>query len=153
MPCRQFISVALIAAIAAMPGLAAAAGATPAVADPVEPQEYSVQAAIDGFVSYLKSETNEALIAAARLAREHQDSLTAARSYLESQFDAWRGSLSGQKARVGTLGKDAAEIWEAWRATAASSWATIQRQAENALDWIETWMRNQSLSEPPGTPV
>ena len=87
------------------------------------------------------------------MAREHQDSLTAARAYLESLLDAWRQSLSGQKARVGTLGKDATEIWEAWRATAASSWATIERQAQNALDWIETWMRNQSLSEPPGTPV
>jgi hypothetical protein len=147
--CRQFFCVALVAAVL---GLAA----TQAVADPIEQQEDSVQAAIDGFVSYLKSETNEALTTATRLARENQDSLAAARSYLgslESQFDQWRGSLSDQKGGVGTLGKDAAEIWEAWRATAASSWATIQRQAENALNWIETWMRNRSLSEPPGTPV
>ena len=146
MPCRRLVSVVLFAAAL---GLAA----TPAVADPIERQEDSVQAALDGFVAYLKSETNEALTASARLAREHQDSLTAARAYLESLLDAWRQSLSGQKARVGTLGKDATEIWEAWRATAASSWATIERQAQNALDWIETWMRNRSLSEPPGTPV
>jgi hypothetical protein len=146
MRCRQVISVAVIAAAL---GLAA----TQAVADPIEPQEDSMQAVVDGFVSYLKSETNEALTGAARLAREHHDSLTAARSYLESQFDAWRASLSSQKARVGTLGKDATAIWEAWRATAVSSWATIERQAQNALDWIQTWTRNQSLSEPPRTKV
>jgi hypothetical protein len=147
--CRQFFCVALLAAALGLP-------ATQAVADPIERQEDSVQGAIDGFISYLKSETNEALTAAARLARENHDSLTAARSYLESlesQFDRWRGSLSDQKAGVGTLSKDATEMWEAWRATAASSWATIQRQAENALNWIETWMHNRSLSEPPGTPV
>jgi hypothetical protein len=147
--CRQFFCVALLAAALGLP-------ATQAVADPIERQEYSVQAAIDGFISCLKSETNEALTAAARLARENQDSLTAARSYLESlesQFDRWRGSLNDQKAGVGTLSKDATEMWEAWRAPAASSWATIQRQAENALNWIETWMHNRSLSEPPGTPV
>jgi hypothetical protein len=148
-PCRQFFSVALIAAAL---GLAA----TQAVADPIERQEDSVQAAIDGFVSYLKSETNEALTAAARWARENPDSFATARSYLENlgyQLDRWGESLNDQKDGVGTLGKDATEIWEAWRATAASSWATIQRQAENALDWIETWMRNRSLSEPPGTPT
>jgi hypothetical protein len=147
--CRQFFCVALITTAVGLT-------ATQAVADPIERQEDSVQAAVDGFISYLKSETNEALTAAARLARENHDSLAAARSYLESlesQFDRWRGSLSDQKAGVGTLSKDATEMWEAWRATAASSWATIQRQAENALNWIETWMHNRSLSEPPGTPV
>jgi hypothetical protein len=146
--CRQFFYVALLAAALGLP-------ATQAVADPIERQEDSVQGAIDGFISYLKSETNEALTAAARLARENH-SLAAARSYLESlqsQFDRWQGSLSDQKAGVGTLSKDATEMWEAWRATAASSWATIQRQAENALNWIETWMHNRSFSEPPGTPV
>jgi hypothetical protein len=147
--CRELFCVALIAAAL---GLVA----TQAVADPIERQEDPVQGAIDGFISYLKSETNEALTAAARLTRENHDSLAAARSYLESlqsQFDRWQGSLSDQKAGVGTLSKDATEMWEAWRATAASSWATIQRQAENALNWIETWMHNRSLSEPPGTPV
>jgi hypothetical protein len=149
-PCRQFISVALIAAAL---GLGGAVGAAPAIADPVEPQEDSVQAVADGFVSYLKSETNEALSAAARLARDHKDSLAAARSYLESQYDAWRASLSDQKARAGTLGQDAAEIWESWRARAVSSWAMIERQAHDAFDQIEAWICNQSPSEPPGTPV
>ena len=150
MGCRRVISVALIATAL---GLCGFAGPRAALADPIEPQEDSVRTAIDGFMSYLKSETNEALIAAARVAREHHDSLTAARSYLESRFEAWRASLSGQKARVGTLGKDATEIWEAWRATAVSSWTTIERQAQTAFDWIKTWMRNQSPSEPSRTPV
>jgi len=149
-PCRQFISVALM--VAAL-GLAGAAGATPAVADPIDPQENSLQETVDGFISYLKSETTGALTAAAKLARENKDSLTAAQSYLESQYDAWRAALSDQKARVETLGKDAAEIWEAWRATAVSCWAKIEHQAQDVFDRIETWMRNQSLSEPPGTPV
>jgi hypothetical protein len=146
-PCRQVISVALIAAALGL------AGPSPAAADPLEPQENSFQATVDGFVSYLKSETNEAMVAAARLARDNKDSLAAAKSYLESQYDAWRASLSGQKDRAKTLGQDAAAIWKALRETAVSSWATTERQAHGALDWIETWMRNHSLSEPPGTPV
>ena len=119
MRCCQVISVALIAATLGL------AGPSPAAADPLEPKENSLQATVDGFVSYLKSETTEAMVAVARLARDNKDSLAAAKSYLESQYDAWRAPLSGQKERAKTLGKDAAAIWEAWRETAVSSWATI----------------------------
>jgi len=150
-PCRlPFFRTGLIAAILGL----AVLGTTPAGAQPLEAQETSVKARIDSFVSYLKSETNEALTAAARLARENKDSLASAKAYLESQYDAWRAALSDQKAGDTTLGKDAAAFWEAWKATAASSWASIERHAHNALDWIEAWMRNQSSSnQHPGTPV
>ena len=148
MPCRQLISLA----IAAMLGLACVVGPAPAAAKPVELN--TVQATIDGFVAYLKSETNEAMSTAARMARDNKDSLAAARSYLDRQLSTWRDLLSDRKASAGTLGKDAATTWEAWRQAAAASWATLERQTLDALDWIATWMRNQSLSDQsPKTPV
>jgi len=117
-PCRlPFFRTGLIAAILGL----AVLGTRPAGAQPLEAQETSVKARIDSFVSYLKSETNEALTAAARLAHENKDSLASAKVYLESQYDAWRAALSDQKAGDTTLGKDAAAFWEAWKATAASS--------------------------------
>jgi hypothetical protein len=147
-PCRQFISLA----IAALMGMACVAGSTPAAAKPSEPN--AAQATIDNFVAYLKSETNEAMSMAARMARDNKDSLVAAKSYLDRQLSAWRDLLSDRKATAGTLGKDAATTWEAWRRTATASWAAIERQALDAHDWIETWMRNQSLSDQnPETPV
>lgn len=135
--------------IAAM--LSMLAGTAPAAAEPVEPQENSAQAALDNFVAYLKTETNEAITAASKLARDHKDSLDAAKSYLDRQFAGWRAALSGQKA---TLDKDASSIWQAWRQAAVSSWATIERSAHDVVDWIATWMRHQSLSDQnPETPV
>ena len=128
--------------------------ATPVTAKPIEANENFVQVTVDSFVAYLKSETNQALTIAARMARDNKDSLAAARSYLDNQISAWRDLLSDRKASAGTLGKDAATTWEAWRQAAAASWATLERQTRDALDWIATWMRNQSLSDQsPKTPV
>jgi hypothetical protein len=140
------------ALIAAMAGLPLVVG-TPAAAGPVAPNENSVQAAIDSFVAYLKSETNGAAIAAARLARDHKDDLAAAKSYLDRQFSAWRDLLSDQKERVGTLGKDASAALGAWREAAAASWAIVERQAIDALDWIQSWMRHSLRDQNPETPV
>ena len=81
--------------------------ATPVTAKPIEANENSVQVTVDSFVAYLKSETNQALTIAARMARDNKDSLAAAKSYLDSQISAWRDLLSDRKARPGTLGKDA----------------------------------------------
>lgn len=149
MPCRQIISFA----IAAMLGLACVAGPMPAAAaKAVEPN--AAQATLDSFMAYLKSETNEAMSLAARLARDHKDSLAAAKSYLDRQLSAWRDLLSDRKATAGTIGEDAATTWQAWRQEVAASWATIGRQVVEALDWITSWMRNRSLSDQnPETPV
>jgi hypothetical protein len=90
----------------------------------------------------------------ARLARDNQVSLAAAKSYFDGQLSAWRDLLSDRKARTGTLGKDASATWEAWRQTALASWAAIERQARDALDWIAAWMRNQAVTDQnPETPV
>jgi hypothetical protein len=126
---------------------------TPALARPAEPDLTSVQAAIDDFVAYLKSETNEAMTRAARLARDHEDDLAAAKSYLDRQFSAWRDLLSDQKARAGTLVDDAWATWDAWREGAAASWAIVERQAVDALDWIQSWMRHSLRNQSPETPV
>jgi hypothetical protein len=131
MPPRRLQSLR-ISLIAAMLGTQLFAGGALAAAQPVEPQENSLNSAVDDFVSYLKSETNEAVTAAARIARENKDSLAQAKSRIGAQIDALRGSLSGQKARLTTLHKEAHE----------------------PLDWIAGWMRNQSLSDQrPETPV
>jgi hypothetical protein len=141
---------ALIAAMVGLPLLAA----TPVTAKPIEANENSVQVTVDSFVAYLKSETNQALTIAARVARDNKDSLAAAKSYLDNQISAWRDLLSDRKARPGTLGKDASATWQAWRQAAVSSWATIERSAHEVVDWIATWMRHLSLShQNPETPV
>jgi hypothetical protein len=151
MPPRRLPSFrcALIAAMLATPLFA---GGALAAAKPLEPQENSLHSAVDSFVSYLKSETNEAVTAAARIARENNDTVADVKSRIGARIAAFSAALSGQKARLTTLGKDASAIWEAWRETAVSFWAKVQRSAHDALDWIAAWMRNQSLSDPE-TPV
>jgi DNA anti-recombination protein RmuC len=151
MPPRRlpFLRYALIAAMLGAPLFA---GGALAAAKPLEPQENSLQSAVESFVSYLKSETSEAVTAAARLARENKDTLDEAKSRIAAQIAAFNAVLSGQKARLTTLSKDASAIWEAWREEAVSSWAKVQAQAQDALDWMTAWMRNQFLSDPE-TPV
>lgn len=151
MPPRHLPSFhcALIAAMLATPLFA---GGALAAVKPLEPQENSLHSAVDSFVSYLKSETNEAVTAAARIARENKDTMAEVKSRIGAQIAAFSAALSGQKAKLTTLGKDASAMWEAWREAAVSSWAKMQAQAHDALDWITTWMRNQSLSDPE-TPV
>jgi ElaB/YqjD/DUF883 family membrane-anchored ribosome-binding protein len=140
------------ALIAAMLGAPLFADGALAAAKPLEPQENSLHSAVDSFVSYLKSETNEAVTAAARIARENKDALAEAKSLIGARIAAFSAALSGQKARLTTLGEDASAMWEAWREAAVSSWAKVRAQAHDALDWIAAWMRNQSLSDPE-TPV
>jgi hypothetical protein len=95
------------ALIAAMLGAPLVAGGALAVAKPVEPQENSLHSAVDSFVSHLKSETNEAVTAAARIARENKDTVAEVKSRIGAQIAAFSAALSGQKARLTTLGKDA----------------------------------------------
>ncbi|MGA7457910.1 MAG: hypothetical protein WBW51_11435 [Methyloceanibacter sp.] len=151
MPLRRLLSLrsTLFAAMLGLPLFAggALAATPPAATVPVEPQARSLQSAIDDFVSYLKSETNEAARTAARLARDNKDTLDAAKSRMNSHIADWRAALSGQKDRLKTLHKDASAMWEDLSETAVSSWARVERQAHEALDWIAKWMRNQSLSD------
>ena len=146
MPLRR-LPLLCSALIAALLGLPLFAGSAVAATQAVEPQANSIQTAIDDFVSFLKSETNEAARTAARIARENQDSIDAAKSRLNSQIGGWREALSGQKERLKTLRKDASTMWEELSETAVSSWADVERHAHEALDWIAKWMRNQSLSD------
>src|SRR3990170_2131981 len=142
--CLPSFRCALNAAMLATPLFA---GGALAVAKPVEPQENSLHSAVDSFVSHLKSETNEAVTAAARIARENKNTVAEVKSRIGAQIAAFSAALSGQKARLTTLGKDASAVWEAWREAAVSSWAKVQAQAHDALDWITAWMRNQPLSD------
>ena len=147
MPLRRLSSLraALIAALLGLLPLFAASAS--AATQPIEPQANSLQSAIDDFVSYLKSETNEAARTAARIARENKDTLDAAKSHVGSLTAHWRAALSGQKERLKTLHEDASAMWEEWRETAVLSWDNVEWQAHEALDWIAKWMRNQSLSD------
>jgi hypothetical protein len=153
MPLRR-LSSARSTLFAAMPGLPLFVGEAAAATQSVEPQAYSLQSVIDGFVAYLQSETNEAARSAARIAREHKDTLDTAKSQIDAHIADWRTALSGEKERLKTLRKDASAMWEDLSETAVSSWAEAERQAHVALDWIAKWMRNQSLSDQrPETPV
>jgi hypothetical protein len=125
-----------------------------ALAEPIDPQENSLHSAFDGFAAYLKSETNEAMTAAARAARDNKETIEAAKARIDAAIASLRETLNGQKARLETLGKDASDMSDAWREAAVSSWAKIERSAHDALDWIEAWMRNQSPSgQSPEIPV
>ncbi len=146
MPRRRLLSLRSMLFAAAL-GLPLLAGEALAATEPVEPQANSLQSAIDDFVSYLKSETNDAARTAARIAREHKDTLDTAKSQMDTYITNLRAALSGQKERVKTLHKDAPALWEDLSETAVSSWAEAERQAHMALDWIGKWMRNQSLSD------
>src|SRR3990170_421831 len=102
------------ALIAAMLATQLFAGGALAAAKPLEPQENSLHSAVEDFVSYLKSETNEAVTAAARIARENKDTVAEVKSRIGAQIAAFSAALSGQKAKLTTLGKDASAMWEAW---------------------------------------
>jgi cytochrome c556 len=128
-------------------GVVMLAAASPAFAEPIDRQENSLQSTVDGFVAYLKSETNEAMTAATRAARDNKETIEAANARIDATIANLRETLNGQKARLEILGKDATAMSEAWREAAISSWAKIERSAHDALDWIEAWMRNQSLSD------
>jgi hypothetical protein len=136
-----------LALIAVMAGAILLAPATSAVANPIEPQENSFQSAIDDFAAYLKAETNDAMVAAARIARENKGTLDAAKANIDATISALGETLSGRKAILETLGPDAAAIGEAWRQAAVGSWAKVQRSAADALDWIAAWIRNHPLSD------
>jgi hypothetical protein len=141
-----------LAVIAAMLGLTIVAGETRAASQPAEPPaNSSFQSAVDGFVSYLKAETNELATVAMRLARENKD-IAEAKSRIDTQFSAWSAALSHQKARLSTLSRDASAKLQAWSEAAISSWAKLERSARETLDWITARMRNQSSANPK-TPV
>jgi hypothetical protein len=146
----QSLKLALIAAMAGAFLLTAAASA---VANPVEPQENPLQNAIDSLTAYLKADTNEAMAAAARVARDNEGALDAAKANIDATISALGETLSGRKAILETLGPDAAAMGEAWRQTAVESWAKMQQSAADALDWIAAWMRNHPLSDEHETPV
>jgi hypothetical protein len=135
------------ALMAGLLGVVMLAPASPAFAEPIDRQENSLQSTVDGFVAYLKSETNEAMTAAARAARDNKETIEAANARIDATIANLRETLNGQKARLEIWGKDATAMSEAWREAAISSWAKIERSAHDALDWIEAWMRNQSLSD------
>jgi hypothetical protein len=142
-----------LALIAAMAGGFLLAPAAIAIANPLEPQENSFQNAIDSLTAYLKAETNEAVVAAARVARDNKGTLDAFKANIDATISAFGETLSGRKAILETLGPDAAAMGEAWRQTAVESWAKMQQSAADALDWIAAWMRNHPLSDEHETPV
>jgi len=111
MPSRRQLSLCS-ALIAVLLGLALFAGSALAAAQPIDSQENSVQSSVDGFVSYLKSETNDALMAAARIARENKDTIDEAKARIGVQIDAVSAALSSRKERLKTFGNDASAMWE-----------------------------------------
>ncbi len=139
-------SCRLALAVAALLGAATCAAPALAHAEPLEPQDNSLQHAIDGFVAYLKSETYEAAADAARLAREHREEIEAAKKRLDPRFAELGAALSDQKARVDTLARDAMARLEAWRRSAGVSWVEAERLAETMIDRLSAWLRSHAPS-------
>jgi hypothetical protein len=109
MPLRRLPSLraALIASTLALPIFA---GGALAPALPVEAQADSLQATVDDFVAYLKSETNEAARTAARIARENKDTIDAAKSQLGSLTADWGAALSRQKETEDTAQRRVSDV-------------------------------------------
>jgi hypothetical protein len=137
----------LIAAALALPLFSGAAQAQEPPNEASVPPRTSLQSAVDDFLAFLKSETNDVMTDAARFAREHKSTLDAIKDRVEAEIAEWRAALSGRKARLPTVDKDAAAMWDDWKETAVSTWHKLARQAQEALDALDAWMRNQSLSE------
>jgi tellurite resistance protein len=71
-------------------GLVVLAPACLARAGPLDPQQNSLQSAVDSFVAYLKTESNEAMTAAVRMARENKHTLEAAKARIDAAIAAAR---------------------------------------------------------------
>ena len=140
-------SLTFALAVAAVLGALALGGAAPASAQPVEPQQNSLQDAVDGFVAYLKSETYDAAAAAGKVVRDNKDAIDAAKAAIGSQLADLRAALSDQKASAETVARDAAKRFEAWSKSAGPAWTDAERVAQNMLDRLAAWMRSQSPPE------
>jgi uncharacterized protein YukE len=143
--CRlQSARLALLAGLLGAPLLVPAPRA---LAEPIESQENSLQSQVDSFVAYLRTETSAAIIAAARAAREHKDSIEAAKARVGAALDKLSQAWGGQKGDLEKFSKNATAMSEAWREAAASSWAKIEHSARSVLGELETWLRRHSQPE------
>jgi len=138
-------SLTFALAMGAILGALAIGCPAPARADPVEPQENSLQGAVDDFVAYLKSETYDAASEAARLVRDNKDVVDAAKATLHSHLAELGAALSHQKATAETLANDAAKRLGAWSRSADVPWAETERAAQDMLDDFIAWLRKQIL--------
>ena len=146
--CRLSLRSALMAT-----ALLLSAGATPAWSQSVERQEISVYPLVDNFIAYLKSETQDAVREAARLARENQHLIDEAKARAAAQIDALQAALSRQKQHLEPFGEDATAMWDKFRKTAVSSLSIVEQHAVRALDWVMGFMRSERQSERPEIPV
>ena len=129
--------------LAAVLGALAVGAAVPALAEPIEPQQNSLQDAVDGFAGYLKSETYDAAAAAGKIARDNRETIDAAKAAFGSQL-ADLTALSDQKASAETLARAAAKKFETWSNSAGPAWSEAERLAQNMLDRFGAWLRSQS---------
>jgi len=142
--CR--LQSARLALLAGLLGALLFAPAPRALAKPIESHENSLQSQVDSFVAYLRTEANEAIIAAARAAREHKDSIEAAKARVGAAGQA-QSSMGWPEGGLERFSKNATAMSEAWREAAASSWAKIEHSARDVLAELETWLRRHSRPE------
>lgn len=130
-----------------------AASSLPATAKSLDPKVNSLIAAVDNFIAYLRSETQQNAAAAAEFARDNKHVIDQATSRLAAQIADWRTALSGQKETLQTLGEDASALLKALGETAISSWAKVERHAVDALDWALGWVRQSPSDQRSEIPV
>jgi hypothetical protein len=145
---------------------------TPVSANTAESQENSsyTVSVFASFASKLKVESEQALAAAAKTAaqaiEESKAALAEAEKDLAPRLETFRLALNEQKARLGTIGQDAAarlRVWkedtatawnETWSDTWTQSWADIHRSTMQTLDRFRDWIAKRSVSdEKSETPV
>ena len=150
--------------------------ATPVSANTAKSQEnssYSVSL-LASFAAKLKVESEQALAAAAKTAaqaiEESKAALAAAEKDFVPRLETFRIALNEQKARLGTIGQDAAARLRAWKEDAATawnetwsdswsdtwtqSWADVHRSTMQTLDRFRDWIAKRSVSdEKSETPV
>src|SRR4029078_13185442 len=99
----------------------------------IESHENSLQSQVDSFVSYLRTERNEATIAPARATRENNDSIDAAKALVGAALDNLSQACGGQKGDLERFSKNATAMSVAWREAAALSRAKIEHSAPRAF--------------------
>jgi hypothetical protein len=168
----RHLSIVRIAVLAATMLIAVG----PVSANPVESQDNSQQSELERLAARLKAKSERAIAvasqAAARAVEASKDAIAETQTDLGPRLETFRKMLNAQKAKLATLGEDAAarfdawkqaatkswsetwnetwnktwnETWtESWGETWTDSWAELHRSAQEAVDWLRDWIEKQS---------
>jgi hypothetical protein len=144
---RRRLQSSRLALLAGLLGVFLFAPVPRVLAEPIDPQANSLQSTVDSFVAYLKTETNAAMTETARLAREHKDSIDAAKARVDSALAELRVALSRAQREPRRIGQGGGSAERSVERGGSLLRGKFERKARDALAEIENWLRSQSLPD------